>query len=152
MGQTLAIFGIFVGVPLVLVSAYRASLSHQRYMKVLQLKSELNARLLDRVGTDPGVIDLLKSEAQHQMFDVKMTEAEMPMPYSRMLTSIQISCLLLSAGIGAFVLRSMVLDVNDQQGFAFFGTFSIALGVGALLSAGAAFVIGRMLRQAREAS
>ena len=152
MGSQIAVLGIFIGIPLALVSAYKASLSHQRYMKVLQLKSELNARLLDRVGTDPGVIDLLKSEAQHQMFDVKMTETEMSMPYSRMLTSIQISCILLSVAVGAFVLRSMVIDAYDQQGFAFLGTFALSLGIGALFSGGAAFIVGRMLRHAREAS
>lgn len=150
MGPDIGLIAIFVGIPYVLVSAYKARLSHERFMKVLQLKSELNARLLDRVGTDPEVVSLLKSEAQHQMLDVKLTETDMPMPYSRMLTSIQISCMLLTLGIGAFVVRVMLVNDYDQQRFAFLGTFGVALGIGALLSAVAAFTVGRMLQQARE--
>lgn len=152
MGPDISLIAIFVGVPYVLVSAYKARLSHDRFMKVLQLKSELNARLLDRVGSDPEVVNLLKSEAQHQLFDVKLSEPDMAMPHSRMLTSLQIACMLISVGVGAVVLRSFMLETYAQERAAYLGTFAISLGFGALLSAAAASAVGKMIQRERQAS
>jgi hypothetical protein len=136
---------IFVGIPWVLGWIYRTNLSHKRFMKILQLKAEMNSRLLDRVGTDPAVVEFLKSDAQQHMFDVKLTDLglRVPPPYMRMLTAVQVSFMLLSAGIGLLYIRTYMLG-NGREAFLFLGTLGVALGVGALLSAVAAFVVARL--------
>lgn len=144
-GEAIVMMFIFVGIPWVLGWIYRTHLSHKRFMKVLQLKADMNSRLLDRIGTDPAVVEFLKSDAQQQLFDVKLTEVgpRVPPPYMRMLTAVQISFMLLSAGAGFLYIREFTVGPANE-GFLFFGTLGVALGIGALLSAGAAFVVARM--------
>jgi hypothetical protein len=136
---------IFVGIPWVLGWIYRTHLSHKRFMKVLQLKAEMNSRLLDRVGTDPAVVEFLKSDAQSHLFDVKTADigVRTPPPYMRMLTAVQVSFMLLSAGLGLLYIREYMLG-DGREAFLFLGTLGVALGVGALLSALAAFTVARL--------
>jgi hypothetical protein len=144
-GDDIAMMFIFVGIPWVLGWIYRTNLSHKRFMKILQLKAEMNSRLLDRVGTDPAVVEFLKSDAQQHMFDVKLTDmgSRVPPPYMRMLTAVQVSFMLLSAGLGLLYIRGYMMG-DGREGFLFLGTLGVALGVGALLSALAAFFVARM--------
>ena len=142
-GDTIALIFIFVGIPWILGWIYRSHLQHLRYMKVLQLKAEANARMLDRFGSDAAFLDYLKSDAQQHMFDVQLPEPRMPAPYMRMLTAIQISFILLAAGFACLYMKNYVY-AGDQTGFLFLGTLGVALGVGSMLSAGAAFVVARM--------
>lgn len=141
--EPLAVLGIFVGIPMVLASIYRTHLQHLQLMKTLQLKAEANARMLDRFGSDAAFLEFLKSDAQQHMFDVKLPDPKVPAPYMRMLTAIQISFLLLSAGIACLYVRGFMFE-RDQQAFLFLGSMGTALGVGSLLSAIAAFVVARM--------
>jgi len=141
--EGIAFLGIFIGIPLVIASIYRAHLQHIQLMKVLQLKAEANARMLDRFGSDAAFLEFLKSDAQQQMFDVKLPPQKVPAPYMRMLTAIQISFLLLAAGVACLYVRGFMFE-RDQQAFLFLGTMGVALGIGSLLSAAAAFVVARM--------
>jgi hypothetical protein len=144
-GEEIVLMFVLVGIPWVLGWIYRTHLSHKRFMKVLQLKAEMNSRLLDRVGTDPAVVEFLKSDAQQHMFDVRPADLgpRMPPPYMRMLTAVQISFMLLSAGSGLLYIREYMLG-DGREAFLFLGTLGVALGVGALLSAVAAFAVARL--------
>ena len=143
--EGIVVLCIFLGLPWVLGAIYKAHLNHQRFMKVLQLKADMNSRLLDRIGTDPAAMDFFKSEAQQQMFDVRLSElaARMPSPYGRALTSIQAGLMLLCAGGGFLYIRQFYAG-NDQEVFLTFGTIGVALGAGALLSAAATVVVARV--------
>lgn len=144
------IFFIFLGVPYILGWIYRTSLQHKQFMKVVQLKADMNARLLDRLGTDPQALEFLKSDAQKHLFEVKAPEPRMPSAYSRMLTSVQLAAVLLAAGIGCLWFRSYLYEgSSDQTAFLFFGILGIATGIGALLSAVAAFVVSRLWQNAQ---
>lgn len=144
-GEEIVMMFIFVGIPWVLGWIYRTNLAHKRFMKVLQLKADMNSRLLDRVGTDPAVVDFLKSDAQQHMFEVRLNDLgpRVPPPYMRMLTAVQISFMLLSAGGGLLYIREYMLG-DGREAFLFLGTLGVALGVGALLSALAAFAVARL--------
>jgi hypothetical protein len=136
---------LFIGIPWILGWIHKTQLSHQRYMKVLQLKADMNSRLLDKAGSDPALLEYLKSDAQQQLFDVKLSEATAPAPYMRALTAAQVSFLLLSAGVAcAWFASHGQLTSGGQAGFTFFGALGIALGIGSLLSAVAAFIAARL--------
>lgn len=147
-GEDLAILSVFVGIPWVLGWVIRTILNHMRFMKVLQLKAEANARLMDRFGQDPGLLDYLKSDAHRELFDVKLADPSprMPAPYGRMLTSVQLAAMLLSAGVACLFVKQYVPQRwgGEQIGWLFFGTMGVALGIGSLLAALAAFVAARM--------
>jgi hypothetical protein len=149
-GQWILMLSIFVGVPWLLVSAFKAQLSHQRFMKVLQLKSEMNARLLDRAGSDPALLELLKGEAQQQLFDVKLPGPALPAPYARVVGSIQAACLLLAGGVSLVVMRHSLRYSGEQAMTLFLGTLAIGLGIGALVSAAAMVVVARLWQPAKE--
>jgi len=147
MAPELVVIFIFVGIPWMLAWVFKLNLSHQRYMKALQLKAEMNSRLLDRAGSDPAILEYLKSDAQQHLFDVKVPDAVHPasVPYMRALTAAQASFFLLSAGAAC-----AWLTVHAEPGrdwvpvFKLFGALGIALGIGAMLAAVSAFVAARM--------
>jgi hypothetical protein len=136
---------IFLGVPYILASIFKANQAHQRFMKVLQLKAEMNQRLLERAGSDPAMFELLKSEAQHQLFDVRIAEPPPPAPYMRMVNALQASFLMLAAGTACLWYGAQAPnDYGVADGFKFFGALGVALGIGSLLAAGATFLVARM--------
>ena len=138
---------VFIGIPWVLGSIYRTHLAHQRYMRLLQLKADMQARMLDRLGNEPQVLEFLKSDAPQQMFDVKVAEltARVPTPYARMLTAIQIGIVMLCAG-GAFLYIREYMPLRSQEELLVFGALGVAVGAGAILSAGAALAMARMFQ------
>jgi hypothetical protein len=136
---------IFVGIPWVLGWIFKVNLSHQRHMKALQLRAEMNSRLLDRIGTDPAVLELLKSDAQSKAFDVQLSEPAST-PYMRALTAVQASFLLLAAGAACAWFSGRGIPGDGQRVFMFVGALGIALGIGSLLSAAAAFFAARLWR------
>lgn len=155
-GSDFAILLVFVGIPWVLGWIVRTVLSHVRYMRLLHLKAEANARLLDKFGANADLAEYMKTDAYRELFDVKLTEpsARMPVPYGRMLTSVQLAAFLLAAGIACLFVKQYVpvypgRGPGDQIGWLFFGTMGVALGIGALVSAGAAFVAARLWQAMR---
>ena len=145
-GEAIAVTLIFVGIPTVLAWIIRTYLSHVQFMKILQLKAENNARMLDKFGSDAAFLDYLKSDAQQKMFEVRTPEPRMPAPYMRMLTTIQIAFLLMSAGAGCLYVRQYMFE-GDKDAFLFLGSLAMALGLGSFLAAAAAFVVARMWGQ-----
>jgi hypothetical protein len=145
--EGLIVAGVFIGIPMVLGSIYRSHLAHQRYMKLLQLKADMNARLLDRLGNEPHVLEFLKSEVPQQMFDIRLADPapRVPTPYSRMLTAIQIGIVLLCGG-AAFLGIKPYMPLRSQEELLVFGALGVALGIGAILSAAAALAMARVWR------
>jgi len=135
---------IFIGVPWILGWIARTNWTHQRDMKALELRAEANARLLDRLGSDPSFLDFLKSDAERHLFDVTLQDPNRSQPYMRMLTALQVSFLLLGAGIACLWVRASIVTDSSRDGFLFFGALGVALGIGSLLSAAAALVVGRL--------
>lgn len=153
MRDALPILFIFVGIPLALGWIAKIFLQHQRFMKVLQLKAETNARMLDRFGNDQAFLDFLKSDGQQKMFDIRLPGPVVPPPYLRMLTAIQVGLVFFAIGIASMVEHSYLTNQHDQEASLFFGVLGIALGVGGLLSAVAAYFVGqRWYGDGREAA
>jgi hypothetical protein len=142
---------VFIGIPWVLGTIYRSHLAHQRYMKLLQLKADMNARLLDRLGNEPHVLEFLRSEVPQQMFDVKLADPSprLPSPYGRMLTAIQVGIVLLCGG-AAFLAIKPHMPLRSHEEMLVFGALGVGLGVGAILSSGAALIMAHMWRGLEE--
>jgi hypothetical protein len=137
---------VFLGIPVIIAWTIKDQRAHNRLMKVLQLKAEMNARLLDRLGTDPAALDLLKGDTQQKMFDLSLPDpgANLPAAQSRVLTSAQVGLMLLSAGFGLLYIRQYIRGSNEDEFVLVLGTLGVALGVGAVLSAIAAVVAIRL--------
>ena len=140
------VFGLFlfVGVPWVLGWIAKTGWAHQRQMKALELRAEANARLLDRFGSDPSFLEFLKGDGVNSLFDVSVPDPNRSLPYIRMLTAIQAGLLLVGAGIACTWFGDRIAPTRDSEPFMFFGAMGLALGVGSMLSAVAALVVGRL--------
>ena len=144
---------VFIGVPYVLVLAYRANLAHQRFMKVLQVKSDTMGKIIDRFGQEPGALEFLKSDAPRELFDVKLPDASGGIPdgYGRMLTAMQAGAVLLPTGVVLLLFARRVGEYQARDAFFLFSALGIGLGIGCLLAAAAAdLVIRRARNQARD--
>jgi len=137
---------VFLGIPTIVGWIIKNYYAHKRFMKVLELKAEMNARLLDRLGTDPGALEVLKSDVQQRMFEVSLPELapRMPAAQARMLTSAQIGLVLLSLGWGLLYIRPFFTLGDAPEVLLVFGTMGVALGIGAMLSAVAAFLATKL--------
>ena len=147
MGGFLFFVAFVLGVAWALAWIVRSIHEHQRTMQVLKLQAELHNRLFERYGTDPALLDFLKSSEQRQIFAAQVPDPSMsriPAPYGRVLTMVQAACLLLAAGVAFLVIRGRVTGRDETEMALFFGTFFVALGVGALASAGAVVVISKL--------
>jgi hypothetical protein len=143
-----------LGIPLILTGIYKTYLSHQRFMKVLHLKAEMNGKLLDRLGADPAVPEILKSDLQRDAFRVELPEltpSRMPAPYARMLTAAQVGLVLATAGGGLLYIRQFIANSGDQEAALVFGTLLLTLGIGSLLASVAAFAFARLWGDGRPA-
>jgi hypothetical protein len=141
------VFGaVFIGIPWVLSMVYRSKLAHERYMKLLQLKADLNARLLDRATSDPAALEMLRADPSNQFLNIAMPDEPRRSagPYARMLTAIQAGCVFLGAGGSFLYIKEYISGSNDQEGILIFGALGVGLGAGAILAAAAAFVVARM--------
>ena len=136
----------FVLIPWGLVWAHRNQLQHYRFMKVLQHKAEFNARLLERVGSDPAAMDLLRDEAQRQLFDVKLPEPTQPEPLRRAVTLVQLGVIVVSLSVGIIVSGNWATSRGQASLFAI-GTIGVSLGIGAFLAAGATLAATRLWRR-----
>src|SRR5262245_43849949 len=119
-------------------------------MKILQLKADMNARLLDRSGSDPVALELLKSDVQQHVFNV--TVDERPSPYGRMLGALQVALMLISGGAALMWLAGKTVQPDETFFLQFLGALGLALGAGALCSAIAALVVGRMWKSLHASS
>jgi hypothetical protein len=140
---------MFVGIPWTLGWITKLMLNHQRQMRILQLKGETASRLLDRYGSEPAVLEFLRMEAKDSLFDVTLPDTGMPSPYSRTLTAVQLAAFLLAAGAGCLIYRAYSPFAHFQPMWLFFGSMGLALGVGALVSAAAAFYAAQVWRRHR---
>lgn len=145
----IAVMVIFIGIPVALGAIYRSHLAHARFMKVLQLRAEANAKLMDRFGQDPALLEYLRSDANRELLDVRIqdTSTSVPGGYGRMLTSIQLGLVFLSGGVAVAWFSRYVTWPRDQQGFLMVGTLGAALGIGALLSAVASHFVIKLAKR-----
>lgn len=150
MGQGFIVGMIFLGIPAIIGWIAKNYFAHQRFMKIIQLKAEMNARLLDRLGTDPGVLDVLKSDVQQKAFEVSLPELESRMPafQSRVLTAAQAGLVLASLGAGLLFIRPNFTAGDAPEVLLVFGTIGVSLGIGAILASAAALVASKVWQNA----
>ena len=146
--EPLIIGMVFLGIPTILAWTVKNYYAHQRFMKILQLKAEMNARLLDRLGTEPGVLEVLKSDVQQKAFEISLPELESRMPafQARVLTGAQAGLVLGSLGAGLLMIRPQFMGTGGDapEVLLVFGAIAVSLGVGAVLASVAAFAASKV--------
>lgn len=129
-----------------LVWIIRYVVEHRRWLRATRIQSEAHNKLLERFSSSAELAAYMESPAGAQFLQAAPLSLESSSrrapgaPISRILWSAQAGVVLIAAGIGFLVIqRQMIEEVAQMLGA--WGTFSIAVGVGFVISAAASYVI-----------
>ncbi len=136
----------FAAAALSLVWIIRYVVEHRRWLRATRIQSDAHNKLLERFSSSAELAAYMESPAGAQFLQAAPLSLEGASrrapgaPFSRILWSAQAGVVLIAAGIGFLVIqRQMIEEVAQMLGA--WGTFSIAVGVGFVISAAASYVI-----------
>ncbi len=130
-----------VTLPAMFVTLAWIVFSTVRRVMVARKQAELNVRLLEKFSSGHDLTEFANSEAGKRFLESALMEQQKTNPYTRILTSVQVGIILALAGIAFFLIGRQIPDA--AQGFAAFGTLSVAIGVAFLISAGASYRLSK---------
>jgi hypothetical protein len=145
MFEMLTIIAAVSGVVFGLVWLVRMFVTHRRWLRSTRLQSELNNRLLERMGSNEQLLAYLQSQAGQQLMAPPVVNdyaASAAAPISRILWAVQASLVLICAGIGFIVLRNYVF-VETGEAPLTFGVLAIAIGTGFAGASYASYVLSK---------
>ena len=149
MSGFLFLLGFAVAV-LSLVWIIRYVVEHRRWLRATRIQSDAHNKLLERFSSSAELAAYMESPAGAQFLQAAPLSLESSSrrapgaPFGRILWSAQAGVVLIAAGIGfLFIQRRMIEEV--AQMLSAWGTLSIAVGVGFVISAGASYVISSRL-------
>jgi hypothetical protein len=110
--------------------------------RLAELRASVHRDLVSKFGTSQDLVAYLGSDAGREIVDG--SAAESPMPYKRILGGVQTGIVLVAVGIAFLLLRNVTgFEGDGDTGFSFLGGMSLAIGLGFLVSAAAAFLLSR---------
>ncbi len=128
-----------IGILAILGWIVRIIVQNVRQQRIAKLQADLQTRLLEKFGTPQDLIGYLESPAGQKFLDSATIERRNP--YGRILGSVQAGLILALVGVALFFLEGRWPET--QEGFLFLATLSLALGIGFLLSAIAAYMLSK---------
>jgi len=139
----------FVAAAASLVWIFRYIVEHRRWLRATRIQSEAHNKLLERFSSSAELAAYMESPAGAQFLassplSVESSSRRAPgAPFSRILWSVQAGVVLIAAGVGFMVIQARMVDEVDEvaQMLGAWGTFSIAVGVGFVISAAMSYVI-----------
>lgn len=138
------VFVIILGSILWLI---RTIMDNRRWNKVAAIQTETHNKLLERMASSQELLAYMESEAGKRFLESTPFEIERAQssgfPYGRILWSAQIGIVVLIVGVAFLWLQNQIVDAG--QALLVFGTLSMALGVGCLLSAGFSYILSKSL-------
>ena len=132
--------GFLVVITLV-YSLLRQALEHRRWRRQIQVQTDVHTKLLDRMTNNQELLAYIETTAGRRFL-----EAPIPLvaaqgmaaslaPVARILWSVQIGVVVVAAGVGFWVARASVDDVDLASVFQVMGSLAISVGVGFVVSA-----------------
>jgi hypothetical protein len=124
----------------------RYLVEHRRWLRATRIQSEAHNKLLERFSSSTELAAYMESPAGARFLSaaplaLESSPSRAPgAPFSRILWSAQAGVVLMAAGIGFLIIqRKMEFEVAQMMGA--WGTFSIAVGVGFVISGAMSYVI-----------
>ena len=120
----------------------RIFVTSRRSLKMAQMQVEQQNRLIEKFDTADALQTYLDSDGGKEL--MKATPIEKASPYGRILGSIQAGVILTFGGLALFLIRNHVPgDSGEDFGLMFLGALGMAIGLGFLISAAAAFFLSK---------
>ena len=119
----------------------RQALEYRRWRRQIQIQTDIHTKLLDRMTNNQELLAYIETAAGRRFLEAPMPlmAAQSPSmsiaPVARILWSVQIGVVVVAAGIGFWIARTSVDDVDLASVFQVMGSLAIAVGVGFVVSA-----------------
>lgn len=142
-------FLMFVIVTSVLMWLVKVFLENRRWGRMAKVQAEVHTKLLEKFASSQDLQAYMQTEAGKRFLESAPIPIEpdqktrMSAPLGRILWSVQVGLILAMGGIALLFVRSNVPE--GVQPLTVFGTLGLMLGLGFVLSAGAAYVLSRHL-------
>jgi hypothetical protein len=145
----MAAFGAFLVVTGVVVWIIRLIVLQRRWNRMSKVQFDTHAKLLDRFTSNEDLLAYVQTPAGRRFLEATPIPIEeqpraIAAPLSRILWSVQAGVVLAAGGLGLMYVSSRFTD-EPAQFFMVTGVITIALGVGFMISAAAAYVLSRRL-------
>lgn len=138
-------FCVFLSILLALLWVLRVLLEARRWSRAAAVQAETHKHLLEKFSTSQELLAYMESEAGKRFLEAIPIQVEhptrMPLPYGRILWSVQVGLILALAGAGMLFLQDRVPDA--AQVFLVFGTLTLAIGTGFLFSAIVSYILSK---------
>jgi hypothetical protein len=140
----------FATAAFVLAWIIRYIVEHRRWLRATRIQSEAHNKLLERFSSSAELATYMESPAGAQFLkaaplSIEAGNRKAPgAPFSRILWSAQAGVVLVAAGIGFLIIQRRMIDEVAQMMSAW-GTLSIAIGIGFVISGAASYVISSRL-------
>ena len=119
--------------------------SSRRQQRQIQLSTEFHSRLLDRIGSAKEFGEFLNTEGGGKFLRSLTVETE-GLPHTRIIRALQAGLVLVSLGLGLFLLTSSRSLVHPtEEGLVVFATITLSVGVGLLLSSAASYLLSKRM-------
>jgi hypothetical protein len=132
---TIMFFSMVGYIAMLLTSSIRRS-------KIAKYQAEMQTKLLEKFGSSQELLAYMQTEAG-QRFAQPIEPAaptEAKSPHSKILGSIKVGTILTFLGFGLLLLA---ITLADEEPFYFFGTISLAIGLGFLVSSGISYKLSK---------
>ena len=131
--------GFLVVITLV-YSLLRQALEYRRWRRQIQIQTDVHTKLLDRMTNNQELLSYIETSAGRRFLEapVPLAAAQMPStaaPVARILWSVQIGIVIVAVGVGFWIARTSVEDVDLASVFNVMGSLAMAVGVGFVVSA-----------------
>lgn len=138
------IMGAVGGIAFMAILAWiiRIFQTNRRILKLAGMQVDMQTRLIEKFDNAEELRTYLDSDAGRHL--LKATPVEKSSPYGRILGSIQAGVILTLGGLAVFLIRNHVPgDSGEDFAMMFLGALGIAIGLGFLISAIAAFWLSK---------
>jgi hypothetical protein len=127
----------------------RTVIEQRRWNRLSRIQAEVHTKLMDRFAANDELLTYVQTPSARRFLEAGPSplqeERSIGAPFARILWSVQLGVVLTVAGMGVMVARGTVGEFEVQQFLMVIGMLLIAVGLGFVLSAGAAYGISRKL-------
>lgn len=140
-----AVFTFAVTAILVVGAVIRQVISQRRWTRQSRIQAEMQTKILDRLQSNEDLLAYIQTPVGRRFLESGPapieTETRIPgSPYGRILWSAQAGVVLLALGLGLWLVQMSVME-EIAPAFQTMGVLAMALGVGALLSGAASYLL-----------
>jgi hypothetical protein len=110
-----------------------------RRTKIARAQAEVQSKLLDKFGSSQELLAYMQTEAGQRFIQVESEPVVTKSPHTKILGSITVGTILACLGLGLLLL-AVVFEDDAPLGF---GTISLAVGLGFLISSGISYKLSK---------